>query len=226
MAQQCLIVEDHPLYAEALECVISYALPELHCMVVPNLKSAVLELKKDQEFKIVILDLCLGDAGGLLGLLELRGIAPKTPILINSAYGDREIVNTALICGAAGFISKAAGREVLIAAVRDVLRGRPVVTAPNWPSQTTQRLTYQQLRILEMICQGLLNKQIAHRLGIYETTVKAHVSETIHKFGVSSRTQAVLKIVRACSMHSTGCRHGTSLVEQPRVARRQALDVS
>lgn len=229
MDQHCLIVDDHQLYAEAVESVLSNANPTLHCTRVGGLKQAASELKKDTDVSIVILDLCLPDASGLLGLLELRGLAPKTPILIHSAYGDRELVQSALICGAAGYVPKTADRKSLLTAARDCLAGRLVVPAGNRPVDLSQRLTHQQMRILEMICQGLLNKQIAHRLGIYETTVKAHASEIIRKFDVLSRTQAVLKIVRPCTMLSIGCRHGLSLIGQRTVQReavvKQALNV-
>ena len=126
--------------------------------------------------------------------------------LILSAFADASVVEKALVCGASGFISKASPRKVLISAVMRALEG--VLVVPSEFSRAkgaggdeirtlTKRLrslTPQQLRVLEMLCQGLLNKQIAFALEVGETTVKAHVSEILRKLSVTSRTQAVLEV--------------------------------
>jgi DNA-binding NarL/FixJ family response regulator len=116
------------------------------------------------------------------------------------------VVHKVVVCGAAGFIPKSASKDALMQAIRNVLAGEvtlPVTYLP--PNMVTteelagltcrlRSLTQKQLRVLQMLCQGLLNKQIAHELDVCETTVKAHVSEILRKLSVCSRTQAVLEV--------------------------------
>ena len=113
-----------------------------------------------------------------------------------------------MTCGAAGYISKAVKKPELAEAIQDVMAG--LVTLPKGyepPSDSgptreadlatrVASLTRQQLRVLQMVRQGMLNKQIAHELGVGETTVKAHVSEIMRKLNVVSRTQAVIEVAR------------------------------
>ncbi len=93
---------------------------------------------------------------------------------------------------------------------------RPVASASSEHAWRLQLLTQQQLRVLYMLCQGMLNKQIAHELGVGETTVKAHVSEILRKLGVSSRTQAVLQL---SSMDFEGLASIASPVKAVRMTR-------
>jgi DNA-binding NarL/FixJ family response regulator len=114
-----------------------------------------------------------------------------------------------MTCGAAGFISKSTRGSELGRAIQDVMSGSVVLpkgyqppqvdAPPSGTSDLTTRLatlTPQQVRVLQMLRQGLLNKQIAFDLGVGETTVKAHVSEILRKLKVSSRTQAVIEAAR------------------------------
>ena len=144
---------------------------------------------------------------GFDGLLELRGLYPKMPIVVVSALEDPRIIQEVMSYGAAGFIPKSIGRDELAAALKLAMEGS--VTLPkgyNPPepakksgtgktdlAQRLQTLTPKQLSVLKMLRQGLLNKQIAHELKIEETTVKAHVSEILRKLNVASRTQAVIE---------------------------------
>ena len=165
-----------------------------------------LTLMRQQKPDLVLLDLWLPDTHGFGGLIELRRCYPKLPIVVVSAFADPNVVEKTLVCGAAGFISKATARTDLVSAVSSAIAGDVVVpsellgldaSAGAELKSLTKRLrslTRQQLRVLEMLCQGLLNKQIAYELEVGETTVKAHVSEILRKLSVTSRTQAVLEV--------------------------------
>ena len=123
-----------------------------------------------------------------------------------SALGDDAVISAVMTGGAAGFIRKDASRETLIDAFRRIWAGDVYTPEGYSPSrqgdgagepveravQRLSSLTTQQMRILELLCEGKLNKQIAYELSIAETTVKAHVTAILRKLGVHSRTQAVL----------------------------------
>ncbi len=202
-----LVVEDHPLYACALESVIISSMPGVQVV----LASTIAESKTALEggsYALVLLDLWLPDSNGFEGLIELRMRRPSVPVVVISAFTEPDVIHHSIACGAAGFIPKSATKDALVRDLREVLAGNVPMPEKYQPPPTGDSpetealrskldfLTQQQLRVLQMMCQGLLNKQIAHELGIGETTVKAHVSEILRKFGVCSRTQAVLGVAR------------------------------
>ncbi|TIL80855.1 MAG: response regulator transcription factor, partial [Mesorhizobium sp.] len=144
---------------------------------------------------------------GFDGLLQLRTRYPRLPVVIVSGHEEPKIISEALSYGAAGFIPKSARKSDLAAAIRSVMEGAIYVPEtyegqpPDADStdraemvQRLAKLTPQQLRVLQMLRQGLLNKQIAYELQVGETTVKAHVSEILRKLNVYSRTQAVIEV--------------------------------
>jgi DNA-binding NarL/FixJ family response regulator len=201
-----LIVEDHPLFLEALQRAIQSVFPDARTIAAASIDSAKAELQGRVSFDVVLLDLALPGTRGFEGLLELRTLYPKIPIVVVSALEDPRIVHDVMRYGAAGFVSKSAGRDDIAAALRDVMEGsvtlpkgyRPPINTQSIDGQSDlvhrlQTLTPKQLSVLKMLRQGLLNKQIAHELQIEETTVKAHVSEILRKLNVASRTQAVIE---------------------------------
>ena len=127
-----------------------------------------------------------------------------TDVVIISANEDPLVIQRALDHGAAGFIPKSSNIKTITNAINDILMGEiwaPVSKQQNLPGKNVSelalaermaKLTPQQFKVLMMVSQGLLNKQIAYDLGISEATVKAHVTAVMNKLGVSNRTQAVL----------------------------------
>ena len=203
-----LIVEDHPVFAEGLQLTIRQGLPEACTVHAGSLALARDALSRDQDFALVLLDLWLPDTHGFEGLIALRREFPKLPIVIVSGFADQGVVHKAMTCGAAGFIPKSATRDEIVQGLRTVLAGDVTLPIDYLPPQLVANadmaaltgrlnsLTRQQLRVLQMLCQGLLNKQIAYHLDVGETTVKAHVGEILRKLSVGSRTQAVLEVSR------------------------------
>lgn len=162
-------------------------------------------LDKPGTIDLVLLDLSMPGTRGLEGVIELRTRYPKLPIVIVSALEDARIIHEVMQCGAAGYISKSTRGADLGRALEDVMSGSVVLPKGYQPpaaSGTTDlaariaTLTPQQVRVLHMLRQGLLNKQIAFDLGVGETTVKAHVSEILRKLKVASRTQAVIEAAK------------------------------
>lgn len=201
-----LIVDDHPLFVEALQRAIVSAFPGTETREAISIEAAKKVLDSKVPFDIVLLDLALPGTRGFEGLLELRKLHPSLPIVVVSALEDPRIVQDVMRYGAAGFISKSADRSEIASALKDVMDGSLTLPKgykpPEAPTASEARgdlvhrlkmLTPKQLSVLRMLRQGLLNKQIAHELQIEETTVKAHVSEILRKLNVSSRTQAVIE---------------------------------
>lgn len=204
-----LVVDDHPLFLEALQRAIKTAMPDATTVEASSIDAAKTELQGKARFDVVLLDLSMPGVKGFDGLLELRGLYPKVPIVVVSALEDPRIIHEALSCGAAGFIAKSVSRDDLARSLRAAMDGSvtlPKGYHPPEPAekggvrgelmQRLQTLTPKQLAVLKMLRQGLLNKQIAHELKIEETTVKAHVSEILRKLNVASRTQAVIEAGR------------------------------
>jgi DNA-binding NarL/FixJ family response regulator len=206
MPRRFLIVEDHPIYAEALELTIRSGMSDVRITQAGTLCEAKNAIQEGKDFDLALLDLWLPDTHGFEGLIELRNLFPRLPVVVVSAFADKGVIHKALVCGAAGFIPKSARKYTLLHAISDVLAGSVTMPSDYMPAEALatleltaltsklKSLTHQQLRVLQMLCQGLLNKQIAHQLDVGETTVKAHVSEILRKLSVCSRTQAVLEI--------------------------------
>lgn len=206
MPKRLLIVEDHPIFGEAIQAVLQTVLKTTRVDQVETLDAARARIDEANGFDLVLLDLRLPDSCGLEGLIELRALFPRQPIAVISAYADSTTMQKAEVCGASGFIPKSVTRPVLVETVRDILRGKtcfpssaPATERPSRGGrplmiERLETLTGQQMRVLRMLCAGMLNKQIAHALGVGETTVKAHVGEILRKLAVASRTQAVIEV--------------------------------
>ncbi len=199
-----LIVDDHPLFRAALHQAALSAVPDIAISEAVDLAGALQHLGAPPDTDLVLLDLHLPDSRGLTGLVAVRGQFPAVAVLVISAQDDPRIVRRTLNYGASGFVPKSAPPQEIAAAIRAVLdcgEWVPPRLAVAVAEATTDpvdaelaarlsALTEQQFRVLSLLAQGLLNKQIADRLAIQERTVKAHVSAIFEKLGVRNRTQA------------------------------------
>jgi DNA-binding NarL/FixJ family response regulator len=206
-AVRFLIIDDHPLFREALHSAVQMAYPDVDTVEARSIGEAMNLLGGHPPFDLALLDLSMPDVHGFDGLLQLRTRHPRLPVVVVSGHEEPRVIAEALSYGAAGFIPKSARKADLAAAIRSVMDGAIYVPENYEPTQPddgsavradmVQRLstlTPQQLRVLQMLRQGLLNKQIAYELQVGETTVKAHVSEILRKLNVYSRTQAVIEV--------------------------------
>ena len=203
-----LIADDHPLFRAALRQAAEQSLPDCCVREAADLASMLASLREEPDTDLVLLDLHMPGSQGLSGLAALRGQHPGVAVLVVSAHDEPRIVRRVLDHGAAGFIPKSASPGEIGAAIRCVLdcgRWLPpnlaeaVAALPADPADTDlacrlARLTEQQSRVLALLAEGLLNKQIADRLSIQERTVKAHVTAIFEKLGVRNRTQASMAL--------------------------------
>lgn len=204
LSYDILIADDYPLFRSALrQALISGSEAQVALTEAGSIAELQACLDQRTDWDLVLLDLNMPGAYGFSGLVLLRGQYPQIPVVVISAQEELPVVQRARDFGASGFIPKSSSLEGIQGAVRQVLEG-----GVSWPdaaqsaglmseqektiSDQLASLTPQQFRVLTMVCDGLLNKQIAYDLSVSEATVKAHVTAIFRKLGVRTRTQAAL----------------------------------
>lgn len=198
-----VIADDHPLFRGAMREAISGLLKQVDIAEAGTFDDVVELLERGSEVDLVLLDLTMPGVRGFSGLMYMRAQYPGVPVIVVSANDDPAAIRRCMEFGASGFIPKTLGVEAMRGAISRILSGG-VWTPPDVDlsagsdAETAAlmarlaTLTPQQVRVLMMLSEGLLNKQIAYQLGVSEATVKAHVSAILQKLGVESRTQAVI----------------------------------
>lgn len=199
-----LIADDHPLFRAALRGAAADAVADLQVREADSLESVLAALEAEPDIDLVLLDLHMPGNHGLAGLAAVRAQFPGTAVMVVSANDDAQVVRRALDHGAAGYLPKRAGLEELREAIRAVLaceqwlpaslraavQRAPSTRADSDLAARLASLSPQQFRVLMLVAQGLLNKQIADRLDIQERTVKAHLTAIFERLNVRNRTQA------------------------------------
>jgi DNA-binding NarL/FixJ family response regulator len=201
-----IIVDDHPLFRGALSQALGGAFEDAEVLEAGSLDDLADRLAAGGDTDLILLDLTMPGVHGVSGLLYLRSEHPEVPVVIVSASDDPTTIRQCLDCGASGFIPKSQPVDAIRDAIRRIMDGEvwlpadvdlsaaaPTSEAAGLVSRLST-LTPQQVRVLMMLGEGLLNKQIAFKLGVSEATIKAHVSAILQKLGVDSRTQAVIAI--------------------------------
>lgn len=196
-----IIADDHPLFRGALRQTLETQYPDARIEEAGTLEDVTSRLEEDGDVDLILLDLSMPGMRGFSGLMYLRAQYAGVPVVIVSANEEPQAIRRCMEFGASGFIPKSHGIEVIRDAISSVMAGNmwspPDIdlAADDGAGDLVQRLstlTPQQVRVLMMLSEGLLNKQIAYELSVSEATVKAHVSAILQKLGVESRTQAVI----------------------------------
>jgi DNA-binding NarL/FixJ family response regulator len=203
--RRIIIVDDHPLFRAALRQTLESGGGGTAMEEAGDLAGLDRALAADRDCDLVLLDLNVPGARGFSGLLLLRAQYPEVPVMIVSAVEDATVIRRAFELGASGYLSKSADLAEIRRAIATVLSGDVFVPegadlgsadAQSGLLKRLASLTPQQVRVLLMLKDGLMNKQIAYALSISEATVKAHVSAILQKLDVDSRTQAVIAAAR------------------------------
>lgn len=200
-----LIADDHPLFRAALIQAARQAAPEHDILEAETLDQTIATLESG-DVELVLLDLHMPGNHGLAGLAAVRAQFPEVAVAVCSGHDEVRIVRRVLAHGASGFIPKRSSMDDIRQAIAALLECE--VWLPADLKQALARtiedpedsalakrlssLTAQQFRVLDLLAQGLLNKQIADRIGVQERTVKAHVTAIFEKLNVRNRTQASL----------------------------------
>jgi len=203
--RKVLIIDDHPLFCDALSMTLGRIIDADNIAVAHTLQDGLNTLQSGFTPDVISLDLNLPDVAGIDGLARLRMEVADIPIIVISSLHENAVIASALHEGVAGYVTKDTPKETIIKAFSTVMSGGSFVpddyVAPHNDKSLKEvtgsvsqiaSLTRQQARILQLICKGKLNKQIAFELTISENTVKAHVTAILRKLDVQSRTQAVL----------------------------------
>jgi DNA-binding NarL/FixJ family response regulator len=202
-----LIVDDHPLFREALGNAVRLVHPDARILESMSIQGALNILASEQGIDLALLDLFLPDATGFSGFMRLRETYPRLPVAIVSSDEDRHIIREALSLGAVGYLPKSTSKSELSDAIEQLLSGSISVPKNFVPHskhndadqakilrERIAELTPQQLRVLDLIRRGFQNKQIAVELKLAESTVKGHVTEILRKLKLFSRNKAVIEV--------------------------------
>ncbi len=201
---EILIADDHPLYRDALRRALHQAAPGASLFESATVPELLALVEAHPEAELLLLDLHMPGARGFSALAHLRGQYPGLPVIVVSAHEEASVARRALAHGAAGYIPKSSSAETIVEAIGHVRDGEIWMPASMGSASTPLRddeaqiaarvaeLTPQQFRVLAMIAEGLLNKQIAYELGVSEATVKAHMTAIMRKLGCNNRTQVAL----------------------------------
>ncbi|TXH77322.1 MAG: response regulator transcription factor [Lysobacteraceae bacterium] len=198
-----LIADDHPLFREALRGAILREVQGARLHEADSVDALHALLERESEADLLLLDLNMPGAHGFSALVHLREHFPQLPVMVVSAREEPAVMRRALDHGAVGFLPKSADATTLGLAIAAVLAGDrwapasamkapATAAAEHDAAQRVRELTPQQFRVLQMLGDGLLNKQIAYELDVSEATIKAHMTAIMRKLGASNRTQAVL----------------------------------
>ncbi len=201
-----LIADDHPLFRAALQQVLEQRYPNATLYSAANVLQLQQEVSAHPDIDLLLLDLHMPGALGFSVLSWFIGQHRNTPVIMISANSHPDTVRRAIDHGVAGFLSKSAEVTVMQSCIESALAGErglhPQLEAANSGASlqsldvadALSTLTPQQFRVVSMLFDGLLNKQIAYELEVKEATIKAHMTEIFRKLGVHSRTQAVLTL--------------------------------
>lgn len=204
-----IIADDHPLFRDALKRTVAGVFPLAELIEADTTASLQQQLEVTADPDLLLLDLHMPGSSGFSGLVHVRARYPALPVIVVSGNEEPTVMRRAIAHGASGYIPKSSSLDDMARAILRVLDGDvwlPIAAAAS-PSASLaadevdiahriRDLTPQQFRVLMMLADGLLNKQIAYELHVSEATIKAHMTAILKKLGASNRTQAVVAAAR------------------------------
>ena len=210
-----LVADDHELYLQGLEFVLKKEYPEAKLVLASDYAEILRIIEKQNDFDLLITDLAMPGGNWLEALQKIHNLTPEMPIIVISAVFDKEILQKTYNIGVSGYVSKSFPNNIIISAINLVLAGgmyippdlvkMSVKTAPEQLSDLIKNfensnkkslndakiLTPRQLEVLQCLAAGMVNKQIAYKLGLSEGTVKIHITLLMRALNVSNRVAAV-----------------------------------
>ena len=185
VAHKFIVADDHPLFRAALTQALRQLAPQAEIVEADTMEATTEVVNRHPDADLILLDLHMPGAHGFSGLIQLRGQMPDIPVAVVSGSDEPYVVRRAIDYGASGFIPKSSSLQLIAEAVGEILQGEvwlPEALA-NVLEETSEEesrfaeaiasLTPQQFRVLNMLTEGLLNKQIAYELNVSEATIKA-----------------------------------------------------
>ena len=202
MSAKIVVADDHPLFREAIKQVFPQIIADYQIFDAESFFELQHLVKQHPDIDLVLMDLHMPGNRGFSGLAMFKAEHPQIAVVMVSASETPQIIRRAFSLGVSGYIPKSSPFEMIKQAINEVMLGE------IWLPQEIQQeidlaceqddefvskissLTPQQLKVLSMIADGKLNKQIAYELHIQETTIKHHVSAILRKLDVVNRTLA------------------------------------
>lgn len=189
-----LVADDHDLVRETIAAFLTTE-GEASVATVGSLPDALSEAKKNGPFDLILLDYNMPGMNGLEGLRKMTATSEGTPVAILSGTATRALAEEAISLGAAGFVPKTLGSKSMISAARFMAAGE--IYAPfNFMQQKEDKasdlLSNREIDVLQGICRGQSNKEIARDHSIHEATVKLHAKTLCRKLGARNRTHAAM----------------------------------
>lgn len=201
MGLRVLIVDDHPLVAEALTLAVQQTSTAVEIDTAADLAEARTKVGAERPYDLVLLDLMLPDSEGLSGLLALKQQAPQSRVAIVSSRASPDSIRSAADLGAVGYVLKSTPFAQLTQCCRQLIDGGTCFPelqagAGSWDDDTVRdrlsSLSAAQSRIFFALQSGGSNKQIAYDLDLAEATVKAHLTSIFRKLKITNRSQAIV----------------------------------
>jgi RNA polymerase sigma factor (sigma-70 family) len=201
-----LIVDDHPVVHQGIKMLIG---TEPTIQIVGEArdgKSAVQQVKRLKP-DIILMDLVMPQGSGIVAIAQIRRDYPAIKIIVLTTFEDDDLIDAAMAAGADGYLLKDADGEALLQAIqaahrseiplhprvaRYLFRGRKEQAV----SKDVDELTEREKEVLELVAQGLSNKEVAQRLNLSEGSVKVYVSRILDKLQVSTRTGAAIQAIQ------------------------------
>lgn len=202
MRARIIVADDHPLFREAMKQVLPQVIADCEVVEAESFYELQDLLETNSDIDLVLMDLHMPGNKGFAGLTAIKAENPAVAVVMVSASDTPQIIHRSFSFGASGYIPKSSSFDVIKEAIACVMLGeiwmpeelKSEVELANSPdddlAERIASLTPQQFKVLSMIADGQLNKQIAYDLNIQETTVKHHVSSILRKLNVINRTGA------------------------------------
>ena len=202
-----LVVDDHAIIRKGVKAVLDLV-PDIE--LAGEAENGNQAIKKDLELQpdVILMDLMMPEMDGIACIREIKAQRPDAHILVLTNFAGEDMIFPAIKAGAMGYHLKDSSPEALEEAIRQVFKGEPSLHpliakkvldelhTTKEEQDTSDALTKRELEILTLIAQGLENKEIAQKLVVSEATVRTHVSNTLGKLHLASRTQAALYALR------------------------------
>jgi len=199
MTIRVVLADDHIVLRQGLRALLEDE-PDIEVVGEADDGRQAVDVVLETGPDVLLIDLVMPEMDGMAATQVINEARPGTRVLILSSIEDRTAILGAVRAGAIGFVRKSAPIDIVVDSIRAAARGevqfssadaRLLVRELQQPTQP-EHLTERELQVLQMISEGLANKEIAWKLHISEKTVKTHVSTILDKFGLQSRTQAAL----------------------------------
>jgi DNA-binding NarL/FixJ family response regulator len=198
-----VLVDDHEIVRQGLRTLLE-AEPDLEVVAEAASGREAVSVVASVRPQVVVMDVRMPNGGGVEACRQLQADNPETKVIMLTSFSDDEALFKSIMAGAAGYVLKQIRGHDLVEAVRRVGRGESLID-PSVTKRVLDRLRHAQIdetdpllgrltphetRILDMIAEGLTNRQIAERIGLSDKTIKNYVSTILHKLEVARRAEA------------------------------------